>query len=220
LADTALWSWWKRHGGDSGNSSLTAAAGRQRELDICGGDGSTTTTASVTATRCRHPPLTPCCRHRRTLPPPATATLLPPPPPSCCHRLAATATAAPPRCRHRSIDNRDAGGTRRSYPVPPRPAQGAAPLIFCGVVSAVAPLALPRSHKGGSQFQQTRHSAENQKWGILERFGGVNGGKFGKRRQYQFHLVELTCGAFGTDQNLAPYIKRRESQRETQLSVL
>jgi hypothetical protein len=64
-----------------------------------------------------------------------------------------------------------------------------------------------------------RHSAENQEWGILW-WCGVNGGKFGKRRQYQFRLVELTCGALGTDQNSAPYIKRRESQRETQLSVV
>jgi hypothetical protein len=60
---------------------------------------------------------------------------------------------------------------------------------------------------------------ENQKWEIQERFGGVHGGKFGKRRQYQFRLVELTCGTLGTDQNSAPYIKRWESQRETQLSV-
>ncbi len=66
------------------------------------------------------------------------------------------------------------------------------------------------------------NSAENQKWGIAiqERFGGVHGGKFGKRRQYQFRLVEFTCGALGTDQNSAPYIKRRESQGDTQLSVL
>ena len=49
-----------------------------------------------------------------------------------------------------SIDDRDAGGTQQSYPVLPCPARGAAPLIFCRVVSAVAPLALPRSRKGGS----------------------------------------------------------------------
>ncbi len=35
-----------------------------------------------------------------------------------------------------------------------------------------------------------------------------------------FRSVELTCAALGTDQILAPYIKRQESQRETQLSVL
>jgi hypothetical protein len=56
--------------------------------------------------------------------------------------------------------------------------------------------------------------------GIQERFGGVHGGKFEERRQYQFHLVELTCRALGTDQNSTPYIIRRESQRETQLSDL
>ena len=84
------------------------------------------------------------------------------------------------------------------------------PLIFRGVVSAVAPLALPQSRKGGSRSQRTRHSAENQKWGIQERFRGVHGGKFGKRRQYQFRFVELTCGALGTDQNSTPYIIRWE----------
>ena len=65
-----------------------------------------------------------------------------------------------------SIGDRDASSTQRSYPVPPGPARDAAPLIFCGVVSAVAPLALPRSREGGSRSQRTRHSAENQKWGI------------------------------------------------------
>jgi hypothetical protein len=55
---------------------------------------------------------------------------------------------------------------------------------------------------------------------LVVRARGVHGGKFGKRRQYQFRLVELTCGALGTDPNSAPDIKRRESQRETQLSVL
>ncbi len=67
-----------------------------------------------------------------------------------------------------------------------------------------------------------RHSAENQKWGIQviqERFRGVHGGKFGKRRQYQFRLAELTCRALGTDQNSTPYIIRRKSQGDTQLSV-
>jgi hypothetical protein len=39
---------------------------------------------------------------------------------------------------------------------------------------------------------------------------GVHGGKFGKRRRYQFRLVELTCRALGTDQNSTPYIIRRE----------
>ncbi len=119
-----------------------------------------------------------------------------------------------------SIGDRDAGGTQRSYPVPPHPAQGAVPLIFCGVVSAVAPLALPLSREGESRSQRTRHSAENQKWGIQEHFCGVHGGKFGQRRQYQFRLVELTCGALGTDQNSASHIIRRESKGDTQLSVL
>ncbi len=32
-----------------------------------------------------------------------------------------------------------------------------------------------------------------------------------KRRQYRFQVVELTCGALGTDQNSAPHIIRRES---------
>ncbi len=63
---------------------------------------------------------------------------------------------------------------------------------------------------------------------ILQRIR--SGGSFGgavsreenlgrKDNTYQFCLVELTCMALGTDQNSPPYIKRRESQRETQLSV-
>jgi hypothetical protein len=52
----------------------------------------------------------------------------------------------------------------------------------------------------------------------MERFGGVHGGKFGKRRQYQFQLVEPTCMAFGTDLNLAPCIIRRESKQNRSLS--
>ncbi len=55
--------------------------------------------------------------------------------------------------------------------------------------------------------------------GVLERFGGVHGGKFGKRRQYQFRLVELTCGALGTNQNSAPHITRRERQREAHIGL-
>jgi hypothetical protein len=47
-----------------------------------------------------------------------------------------------------------------------------------------------------------RHSAENQKW---EHFGSVHRGKFKKRRQYQFGVLELTCEVLGTDQNLAPH---------------
>jgi hypothetical protein len=82
---------------------------------------------------------------------------------------------------------------------------------------------LVRLHRWHCQEAATaklgRHSAENQKWkwGIL---WWCHGGKFGKRRQYQFRLVELTRGALGTDQNSAPYIKRRESQREAQLSMV
>jgi hypothetical protein len=39
-------------------------------------------------------------------------------------------------------------------------------------------------------------------------------------RLNQFRVLELTCGALGTDQNLAPHIKRQESQGNTQLSVM
>ena len=114
-----------------------------------------------------------------------------------------------------SIGDRDAGGTQRSYPVLPRPARGAAPLILRGVVSAVAQLALPRIREGGSRSLRARHSAENQKWGIWSAFEN-----FEEESKYQFRLVELTCGALGTNQNSAPHINRRESQRETQLSVV
>ena len=40
------------------------------------------------------------------------------------------------------------------------------------------------------------------------------------RKQYQFRLVELTCGALGTDHNSTPYIIRRGSQGDIQLSVV
>jgi len=43
------------------------------------------------------------------------------------------------------IGNRDAGGTQRSFPVPPCPSREVTSLIFRGVVSTAAPLALPRS---------------------------------------------------------------------------
>ncbi len=42
MVDTALQWRRKRHGGGSGDSSFTAAAGWQQEQDICGGDGSMT----------------------------------------------------------------------------------------------------------------------------------------------------------------------------------
>jgi hypothetical protein len=42
-----------------------------------------------------------------------------------------------------SIGDCNAGGTQRSYPVPPGPAREAAPIILHGVVNTVAPLALP-----------------------------------------------------------------------------
>ncbi len=60
-----------------------------------------------------------------------------------------------------SIGDRDAGGTRRSFPVSPGPARGATPLIFHNFVSTATP-ALPRSPKGGSRSQRSRHSAENR----------------------------------------------------------
>ena len=78
----------------------------------------------------------------------------------------------------------------------------------------VTSLALPQSPEGRSRSQCTRHSAENQKWGIQERFGSVHGGNFGKRKQNQVRLVELTC------QNSTPYIIRRENQGDTQLSMV
>jgi hypothetical protein len=49
---------------------------------------------------------------------------------------------------------------------------------------------------------------------------GVHRGKFGKRGQYLFRSVKPTCAALSTDQISTPYNKRRESQRETQLSVV
>ena len=51
--------------------------------------------------------------------------------------------------------------------------------------------------------------------GDQERFPGVHEGKFGTRRQYQFRLVGLTCGALGTDQNSTPHsiIRRKVKER-------
>ena len=55
--------------------------------------------------------------------------------------------------------------------------------------------------------------------GDLECLCGVHGDKFEEESKYQFRVVELTCRALGTNQNSAPHINRRESQRETPLSV-
>ena len=63
-----------------------------------------------------------------------------------------------------STGDRDAGGTQRSYPVPPGPAQKAVPLILCGVVNTVALLALPRGRKGGSQSQHYFDFLNNAYW--------------------------------------------------------
>jgi hypothetical protein len=62
-----------------------------------------------------------------------------------------------------SIGDRDAGGTQRSFPIPPGPAREATPLIFRGGVGTAAPLALPRSREDGSRSQHSRHSAENRR---------------------------------------------------------
>jgi hypothetical protein len=44
--------------------------------------------------------------------------------------------------------------------------------------------------------------------------------KIWEEKTVLFESVELTCVALGTYQIFAPYIKRRERQRETQLSVM
>jgi len=111
-----------------------------------------------------------------------------------------------------SIGDRDAGGTQRSFPVPPGPAREATPLIFRGVVGTAAPLALPRSREDGSRSQRSRHSAENRRRksrgdpielrveSALASCWHVHGGRFGKRGQYQLPIIEPepTCAAFGT----------------------
>jgi hypothetical protein len=63
-----------------------------------------------------------------------------------------------------SIGDCNAGGTQRSYPVPPGPAREAAPLILCGVINTIAPLALPRGRKGGSQSQHYFDFLNNAYW--------------------------------------------------------
>ena len=104
-----------------------------------------------------------------------------------------------------SIGDHDAGGTQRSFPVPPGPAREATPLIYHGVVGKAAPLALPRSREDGSRSQRSRHSAENRRKSRgdpiqlrVESALAVHGGRFGKRGQCQLPIVEPTCAAFGT----------------------
>ena len=105
-----------------------------------------------------------------------------------------------------SIGDHDAGGTQRSFPVPPGPAREATPLIFRGGVGTAAPLALPRSREDGSRSQRSRHSAENRRRKSrgdpielrVESALAVHGGRFGKRGQYQLPIVERTCAAFST----------------------
>ncbi len=108
----------------------------------------------------------------------------------------------PPPLWAPAIAIRDAGGTRRSYPVPPVLAREAAPLILRGVANTVAPLALPWGHEGGSRSQHSWHSPHNTHsltqiiaslyWAAL---CGVHRGKSGKRGQYLFRSVEPTCVA-------------------------
>ena len=143
-----------------------------------------------------------------------------PPPPSCYHRLAAAAAAA-------------------KLPLPLRRRRAAAtaalaivmPAAFDGAIPSLHALheeqrllffaeSLVRSHRWHCH-EATRADDDLIELDILrrirsggwiqERFRGVHGGKFEERRQYQFHLVEFTCGALGTDQNSAPHIITRES---------
>ena len=104
-----------------------------------------------------------------------------------------------------SISDRDAGGTRRSFPVPPGPAREATPLIFRGVVSIAAPLALPRSREGGSRSQRSRHSAENRRKSCgdpmesrVESALACPRRKIREKRTVSAPIVEPTCAAFGT----------------------
>ena len=104
-----------------------------------------------------------------------------------------------------SISDRDAGGTRRSFPIPPGPAREATPLIFRGVVSTAAPLALPRSCEGGSRSQRSRHSAENCRKSHgdpielrVESALACPRRKIWEKRTVPAPIAEPTCAAFGT----------------------
>ena len=105
-----------------------------------------------------------------------------------------------------SIGDRDAGGTRRSLPVPPGPAREATPLIFRGVVSTAAPLALPRSCEDGSRSQRSRHSAENRRRKSpgdpielrVESALACPRRKIWEKRTVPAPIAEPTCAAFGT----------------------
>ncbi len=111
-----------------------------------------------------------------------------------------------------SIGDQYAGGTQWRYPVPPVPAQEAAPLILCRVVITIAALALSQGCKGGSQSQRSRHSAENH--GVKAALCGVHGGKFRKRGQFLFQSVEPTCAALSTTTK-GRKAKERTSYRRT-----
>ena len=116
-----------------------------------------------------------------------------------------------------SIDDRDADGTQRSFPVPPGPAQEATPLIFRGVVGTAAPLALPRSREDGSRSQRSRHSAENRR---KSRGDPIELRKIWKKRTVPAPDRRAYMRGIWYNQKTTPCIKWRASQRETQLSVL
>ena len=124
-----------------------------------------------------------------------------------------------------SIGDRDAGGTRRSFPVPPGPAREATPLIFRGVVGTAAP-ALPRSREGGSRSQRSRHSAENRRKSRgdpmesrVESALACPRRKIWKKRTVPAPNRRAYMRGIWYNQKTTPCIKWRESQRETQLSV-
>ena len=126
-----------------------------------------------------------------------------------------------------SIGDHDAGGTQRSFPVPPGPAREATPLIFRGVVGTAAPLALPRSREDGSRSQRSRHSAENRRKSRgdpielrVESALACPRRKIWKKRTVPAPDRRAYMRSIWYNQKTTPCIKWHESQRETQLSVL
>jgi hypothetical protein len=126
-----------------------------------------------------------------------------------------------------SISDRDAGGTRRSFPIPPGPAQEATLLIFRGVVSTVAPLALSRSCEGRSRSQRSRHSTENRRKSRgdpmesrVESALACPPRKIWEKRTVPAPIVEPTCAAFSTTKKQPCASNGGKKLRETQLSVV
>jgi hypothetical protein len=124
-----------------------------------------------------------------------------------------------------SIGDHNAGGAQWRYPVPPGLAQRAAPLVLCGVVITTTALALPQGREGGSRSWSSRHSPHNTH-SHAKSVTPLDGAlrypqmKIWEERSVPVPTSRAYMRSLCTDQNSPPHIKRRENQRETQVSMI